>query len=147
MHGGALIDRDGELCGFVARRQADSPGVRTHAVDYRNPLDRPYPPAAIDDGVAVYKALLREHQPGEVVFHGASGGGNLITAVLLRARDEGMPLPVGVLLVTPEVDGTESGYRFHTNPGADPGIRSLMPSNLLYADGNDTWAPLSLATL
>jgi acetyl esterase/lipase len=60
----------------------------------------------------------------------------------LRARDEGLPLPAGLVLLSPQVDLTESGDSFEVNKLVDvvlPG--SLMASNRLYADGADPSHP------
>ena len=140
MHGGGLIMCGGELCrlmgvGLAARLQR-----RIWAVDYRMPPEHPYP-APLDDCVAAYRALLAERSPEEIIVHGGSAGGNLAAALILRARDEGLPLPAGVILNTPEIDLTESGDSFQTNLGLDPGLRPLMPVNLLYADGHDLRDP------
>lgn len=140
MHAGGLILCGGKCALQMAKRTALRYRMRVLSIDFRMAPDHPYP-AALDDGIAVYQALLSEYQPSEIVFHGESGGGNLIAAMLLRARDEGMPLPAGLMLNTPEVDLTESGDSFHTNLGVDPGLRPLMPVNLLYANGNDLAHP------
>ncbi|MDO6414557.1 alpha/beta hydrolase [Sphingomonas sp. BIUV-7] len=139
-HGGGLITCAGELCELMGTGLAARLNRRVWAVDYRMPPDHPYP-AALDDGVTVYRALLQERAPQEIVVSGGSAGGNLAAAVMLRARDEGLPLPAGVILNTPELDLTESGDSFHTNLGIDPGLRSLMPVNLLYAGGHDLSHP------
>jgi monoterpene epsilon-lactone hydrolase len=140
MHGGGLILCGGELCRMMGLAAAGRLQQRVWAVDYRMPPDHPYP-AALDDGLAAYRALLRERSSQEIVISGASAGGNLAAALILRARDEGLPLPAGALLSTPEIDLTESGDSFQTNLGIDPGLRSLMPANLLYADGHDLRHP------
>ena len=72
---------------------------------------------------------------------GASAGGNLAAALCLRARDEGLPLPAGLVLVSPEADLTESGDTFATNLGIDHTLGSLMEANLLYAAGHDLTDP------
>ena len=73
---------------------------------------------------------------------GASAGGNLAAALILRARDEGLPLPAAAILQTPELDLTESGDSFRTNLGLDSVLTgSLMPANLLYAAGHDLAHP------
>ena len=113
---------------------------RVWSVDYRMAPDHPYP-AALDDCMAAYRSLLAERAPHEIVVSGGSAGGNLAAALILRARDEGLPMPAGVILGTPEIDLTESGDSFHTNLGVDPGLRSLMPINMLYADGHDLTHP------
>jgi len=80
--------------------------------------------------------------PRDVIVGGSSAGGNLAAALILRARDEGLPLPAAAVLLTPEVDLTESGDSFHTNLGLDSVLTArLMPTNLLYADGHDLAHP------
>lgn len=140
LHGGALILCGGELCRIMGMGAAMRLRQRVWAVDYRMPPEHPYP-AALDDAIAAYRALLRERSPSEIVVSGGSAGGNLAAALILRARDEGLPMPAGLILITPEADLTESGDSFQTNDGVDPGLRSLMPVNLLYADGHDLTHP------
>lgn len=140
MHGGGLFLCGGELCGLMGLGAAGRFRRRVWAVDYRMPPDHPYP-AALDDAVAAYRALLRQHSPQEIIVSGGSAGGNIAAALILRARDEGLALPAGCVLNTPEIDLTESGDSFHTNLGVDPALRSLMPVNLMYANGSDLRHP------
>jgi acetyl esterase/lipase len=117
-------------------------GLRTWAVDYRMPPDHPYP-FGVDDCVAAYRALLAVRRPGEIIVSGTSAGANLAAALVLRARDEGLPAPACAILLTPHVDLTESGDSFRTNFGIDSNLTrpSLMPANLLYAAGTDLRNP------
>ena len=63
-------------------------------------------------------------------------------ALILRARDEGLPLPAAVVLMTPGSDLTESGDSHQTNLGLDPLIpASARQSFLLYAAGQDLRHP------
>ncbi len=141
IHGGALIYGAGECCRRGASLGADQFGVRCYAVDYRTPPEHPYP-AALDDCVAVYRALLDRHRPGDIIVGGSSAGGNLAAALVLRARDEGLPLPAALMLRTPELDLTESGDSFETNRFLDVVLpEPLMPINLLYAGGHDLAHP------
>jgi monoterpene epsilon-lactone hydrolase len=140
MHGGALILCGGEMCRVMGIGTAMRLGRRVWSVDYRMPPEHPYP-AALDDCIAAYRALLTERKPSEIIVSGGSAGGNLAAALMLRARDEGLPMPAGLILGTPEIDLTESGDSFHTNMGVDPGLKSLMPVNLLYANGADLKHP------
>jgi acetyl esterase/lipase len=139
IHGGALIMGAGEVCKAMAIGAARVVGARVVAVDYRMPPDHPFP-AGLDDCLAFYRRLLRDHDPKEIIVGGGSAGGNLAAATILRARDEGLPLPAAVVLLSPEADLTESGDTFHTNAGID-GMGSLMPANLLYAAGRDLTDP------
>jgi monoterpene epsilon-lactone hydrolase len=141
IHGGAFVLGGGESCRIMGLRAVGLSRVRTWAVDYRMPPDHPYP-APLDDCLTAYNALLKDHQPRDVIVAGGSAGGNLAAALILRARDEGLPLPAAAVLSTPEVDLTESGDSFHTNLGLDNVLtESLMPANLLYAGGHDLSHP------
>ena len=63
-------------------------------------------------------------------------------ARVLRARDEGLPLPAAVVLMTPGSDLTEAGDSHQTNLGLDPLIPgSARQSFLLYAGGRDLSHP------
>ena len=141
IHGGALIMGGGAVCRAMVLNSLTHAGARMWAVDYRMPPDHPYP-APLDDCVGAYRALLRDHAPERVIVGGGSAGGNLVAATILRARDEGLPLPAAAVLITPEVDLTESGDSFATNLGVDGVLTSLlMPANLLYANGHDLADP------
>jgi acetyl esterase/lipase len=50
-------------------------------------------------------------------------------------------MPAGLVLLTPEVDLTESGDSFTTNLGIDTVLRPLMQTNLLYVGGHDLTHP------
>ena len=141
IHGGGFIWGGGELCATMAVGTAIRMAARVWAVDYRMPPDHPFP-AALDDCLAAYRALLGERSPDRIVIGGASAGGNLAAALILRARDEGLPLPAAVVLLTPGADLTESGDSHQVNLGLDPLIPgSARPSFLLYAAGQDLSHP------
>ena len=141
IHGGEFIYGAGESCRAMAIGAAKRVGARVWSVDYRMPPDHPYP-AALDDCLTVYRALLADHRPEELVVGGASAGGNLAAALLLRARDEGLPLPAGAVLMTPGTDLTASSDSLQTNLGLDPLITtSGSPAFTLYAGGHDLTDP------
>lgn len=141
IHGGAFIVGFGECCRAEAVGLAGDLGVKVWSVDYRAPPDHPYP-ASLDDCLAAYKALLEVRRPEEIVIGGASAGANLSAALILRARDEGLPLPAGCVLLTPGIDMTNSGDSFETNKGLDAVLPADMNSiNRLYAAGHDLVDP------
>lgn len=140
IHGGALISGGGDVCRAMASAGCLSTGMIHWAVDYRMPPRHPYP-TPLDDCVAVYRALLEQRAPEHIIVGGGSAGGNLAAAVVVRALDEGLPAPAGLVLLTPEVDLTESGDTFTTNLGVDTVLGRLMQTNLLYANGHDLSHP------
>jgi epsilon-lactone hydrolase len=139
IHGGALIMGGGLVCRKMAMAAAALHQVRVVTVDYRMPPDHPFP-VGLYDCVAFYGMLLRDHAPNEIIVGGGSAGGNLTAAMLLKARDLGLPMPAGAVLSTPEVDLTESGDSFAVNAGID-GMGTLMQANLLYAGGESLSHP------
>lgn len=141
LHGGALIMLGGRFAMAMGAASAAQANCRAYSVDYRMPPDFPYP-AALEDGLAVYRELLRNYAPENIIISGASAGGNLAAALTLKIRDVGLPMPAAVVLLTPEIDLTESGDTFETNREIDAVLRrGLPPVNLLYANGHDLADP------
>jgi epsilon-lactone hydrolase len=112
----------------------------TWATDYRLAPRHPYP-EGLDDLVAAYRKAVSERDPRDIIVAGGSAGGNLAAALLVRAKDEGLPMPAALMLMTPEVDLTESGDSFRTLLGIDKNQGRAMAANLLYADGADLAHP------
>lgn len=141
VHGGAFVIGGGVFAAMFGVRYAAAFQMRVVSVDYRMPPDHPFP-AALDDCVAVYRALIETVDPARVVIGGSSAGGNIAAATILRIRDEGLPLPAAAVLLTPEVDLTESGDSFRTNADLDVILKRGLPEcNALYADGHDLRDP------
>ena len=116
-------------------------GCRSFAVDYRMPPDHPFP-AGLEDCIAAYRGLLERYAPAKIVVSGRSAGGNLAAAMILRLRGLGLPLPGAAILLTPEVDLTESGDSFQTLQSVDVVLKSGLPeANALYAQGHDLSDP------
>lgn len=141
LHGGALVIGAGPVCCAMTASFAEGAGIRSIGVDYRMPPTHPYP-TPLDDCVAAYRALLDDHDPSGVVVAGISAGGNLAAALALRVRDEGLPSPAAVVLLTPEADLTESGDSFTTLMGVDPVLRAGQTEAItVYSDGHDLRDP------
>lgn len=133
IHGGGLIYFGGEYMDWIVQMTASSVQMPLVSVDYRMPPDHPFP-AGLDDCVAVYRALVEERGADKIVVGGSSAGGNLALALMLRAKEEGLPLPAGLVLLSPEIDLTESGDSFQVLAGLDR-LSSLAIVNQLYAAG------------
>ena len=138
-HGGVYVIGDA----FQAADLASQVGRRTRAkaisVDYRLAPEHPYP-AAVDDALAAYQALLRDGTaPSDIVFAGESAGGGLAVATLVNARDRGLPLPAAAFAMSPYADLTLAGTTMETKRAADPLLSRelLQPRVTDYAAGQD----------
>lgn len=142
VHGGAWAFQGGPVSGLLARAVARSVDVPVWSVDYRRPPDDPWP-EAVNDCLTVYRSLLKDRDHGEIVVGGTSAGGNIAAAMILKARDEGLPLPAAAVLNTPATDLTASGDTWKTNVGLDNLLTGTekVPM-LLYASGHDLHDPL-----
>jgi acetyl esterase/lipase len=88
------------LAGHLAR----AAGCRVLNVDYRLAPEDPHP-AALTDALTAYRWLLdRGVEPTDLVVAGDSAGGGIAAALMLKARDEGLPLPAAGVLMSPWVD-------------------------------------------
>lgn len=100
-HGGAYVFGSFATHGALVARLATSGGLRVVFPEYRLAPEHPYP-AAIDDARAVYAALSAGGAP--IALAGDSAGGGISAALGVRARDEGLPRPAGLALLSPFVD-------------------------------------------
>ncbi|MBW8755354.1 MAG: alpha/beta hydrolase fold domain-containing protein [Sphingomonadales bacterium] len=161
IHGGGFTAGGGEMCRIGGMLRAMSFEVPIYAVDYRLAPEHRYP-AALDDVMAAYREVLNRVAPANLVVGGASAGGNLAAALLLRAHDEGLSLPAGLVLNTPATDLTGNGDSRATNRfldlslyggaadgpdsyvgEADPREPYLSP---IYAAFPPNWPPTLLTT-
>lgn len=141
LHGGAFVIGGGAFAMVLGARAAATLGIRVVSVDYRMPPDHPFP-AAPEDAVAVYRTLIEQIAPSRIVIGGGSAGGNIAAAATLMIRDRGLPMPAGAVLLSPEVDLTESGDSFQTNRDLDVILKQGLPEcNALYAAGHDLKDP------
>lgn len=88
-------------------------------MDYRLAPEHPFP-EGLTDCVAVYRGLLETFKPENIVLLGDSAGGGMTLATMLKARDEGLPMPAGVTLYAPFTDATKTGDTYYTLEGKDP---------------------------
>ena len=100
LHGGGFLFPASGAHFALAKEYAHRMPCAVLCVDYRL---KPYPVPA-QDCLAVYRWMLDTLRPTNFFVCGDNAGGALAAAVCLMARDAGLPLPRGVLLVYPVLD-------------------------------------------
>jgi monoterpene epsilon-lactone hydrolase len=92
-------------------------GFHVFAPDYRLAPENRFP-AAVEDAVAFYRALLSAgYAPQNTVIAGESAGGGLCLSLMLSLRDAGLPLPAAAALFSPWTDLAATGDSIRTNNG------------------------------
>jgi monoterpene epsilon-lactone hydrolase len=127
--------------------------IRSISLDYRLAPEHPFP-AAIEDGVAAYRALLNNGiDASSIAFAGDSAGGGLSVTTCLAAQAAGLPMPAAVVAFSPALDYTRSGASMDTKAGIDPLFtrESLGHTAKMYLAGQDPYqellTPATLANL
>jgi len=92
--------------------------VNNLLIMYRMPPDFPYP-AALDDAMAVRKEVVKTTNPKNIAIFGTSTGGGMTLAMVLRAENEGLPLPAATAPGTPWSDMTKTGDTYFSNEMVD----------------------------
>jgi acetyl esterase/lipase len=145
VHGGCFVSFPGESGTVEAVYMAGFGHFKVISVDYRMPPDHPYP-AGLDDAVTVWKAASKMAPPKNMAIFGSSAGGNLTLAMVLRARQENLPLPGAIAPGTPMSDLTGAGDSFQTNGMVD-NVLVAYGANCdkraaLYTSGRDLKDPM-----
>lgn len=145
LHGGCFVSFPGESGTVEAVYMAGFGHFKVISVDYRMPPDHPYP-AALDDAMTVWKAATKMAAPKNMAIFGSSAGGNLTLAMILRAKQDNLPLPGAIAPGTPMSDLTNAGDSFRTNAMLDNVLvapdASCDKRAALYTNGRDLKDPM-----
>ena len=127
LHGGGYACGDLEYAKGFASRLAVEYGIRTLCTEYRLAPEHPFP-AALEDGMEAYQYLLKKgYHPEQIAICGESAGGGLSFSLCLRLKEEGLPLPGGIIAISPWTDLTMSGESYSLNKKNDPSMtRELL---------------------
>jgi epsilon-lactone hydrolase len=132
-HGGVYVIGDAFLAADLASQVGRRTDAKVISVDYRLAPEHPYP-AAVDDALAAYEALLQAGiAPSDIAFAGESAGGGLAVATMVNARDHGLPMPAGAYVMSPYADLTLAGTTMESKRDVDP----LFTRELLQARVDD----------
>ena len=144
-HGGAYVVGDAASFKGHIGELGRAAGVTAYSADYRLAPEHRFP-AAVDDGVGAYRALLAQGlAPSRIVVAGDSAGGGLAMASLLAARDAGLPMPGAVFLISPWVDLACAGASMKTKAAEDPSLteHGLRVTAAHYLHGASATLPLA----
>ena len=141
LHGGGYTMGSARGAVDLASRLAAAVGGWALVPDYRLAPEHAFP-AALDDVVAAYLWLVREHGPERIVVSGEDAGGGLAVALAVRLRDAGDPLPAALHVVSPFCDLTVTRASAIAAPSGDPWLgrdrlRVLAASYIHTADPAD----------
>jgi acetyl esterase/lipase len=148
LHGGGYVIGSRVSHGGIAGNLAAAARRRTALPDYRLGPEHPFP-AAVDDAIAAYRALLEDHPARQLAVAGDSAGGGLTLATLLALRDRGIDLPATAVCLSPWTDLRCTTKSMRTRADVDPICRSGKLRHMadLYLGGADPATPLASPAL
>lgn len=122
LHGGGYVVGSAQGYRGLAGELSRAAGMDALVLDYRLAPEHPFP-AAVDDAVAAFRALVADGmKPTDITFAGDSAGGGLALAALIMLRDEGHALPAASLLISPWADATCTAASLDTKAQDDPSL-------------------------
>jgi len=120
VHGGAHIIYSAKSTLGRAAIFADDTGHRIISVNYTVAPEAKFSQMS-DEVVAVIQALLKEgHSLADILIYGDSSGVGLAAVVVPKMRDQGLGMPLAVVLVSPWLDVTRTGDTEFTLVHAEP---------------------------
>ncbi|KAF9359508.1 hypothetical protein BGX26_012141 [Mortierella sp. AD094] len=126
LHGGGYILGSVQTHRWASSAMARLGEAKVLSVDYRLAPDSPFP-AALVDALAAYLYLLNPPADSctapvdskNIVIMGDSAGGGLTFATMLAIRDAGLPVPGGIIGISPWLDLLHSMPSVLTNVDSD----------------------------
>ena len=119
LHGGGFALGSSSTHRKLAGHLAKACGTTAFVADFRLAPEHPYP-AQLDDASAVIDALIAKGIAIEdITLVGDSAGASVSIATTLRRAQLGLPVPAGVVTISPWLDMENSGETLETNDATD----------------------------
>lgn len=129
-HGGGFVTNTRHSHRKLAAHLAKAAGCRALVLEYRLAPEHVFP-AQLEDGVAAFQWLVDQGiSPDHIATAGDSAGGNLATAIALKLREDGKPLPAAVIGFSPWYDLEAKGSTFESNAATDAFVQKVVVDNL-----------------
>ncbi|WAT19223.1 alpha/beta hydrolase [Aurantiacibacter sp. MUD11] len=149
LHGGGYVVGTANGYRGLAGELGRASGMTAVVLDYRLAPEHRFP-AAVDDAVAAYRALVAGGtSPANIVLAGDSAGGGLALATLLKLRDAGEAMPAAALLISPWADLTGKAGSIDAKAAEDPSLtkEGLLACAAHYLGDADPADPLASPAL
>jgi acetyl esterase/lipase len=145
LHGGGYVSGSLESHRPLATEIGRECRARTLALGYRLAPEHPFP-AALEDALTGYRFLLScGIDARRIAVAGDSAGGGLTLALMVSARDAGLPQPACGWCISPWVDLECLGTSMTSKADVDPLIQKPYLQELAraYLNGTDARSPLA----
>lgn len=120
IHGGAFVLGLMNIQVDFAAQLSKASDAIVWSVDYRLAPEDPFP-AGLEDVFAVYTSMLSEGiNPHKITLVGESAGGNLLLGLLLKIKQEKLPLPGAAIPISALTDFNMTGESYETRENLDP---------------------------
>ncbi len=118
-HGGGYVTGSMYTHRKVFGHLAKKIGCKALIIHYRRAPEAPHP-AQVDDAVAAYEWLLSQGYTNDhICTSGDSAGGALCTSMLVAIKDQGLPMPVGAMPMSPWYDPEGTAPSLESNASKD----------------------------
>lgn len=144
LHGGGYCLGSPQTHRGLAARLAAAAAARVVVPEYRLAPEQPFP-AAIDDALRAWRALVRETAASRLALGGDSAGGGLAVVVAGVLRDAGEAVPAALFALSPWTDLTSTAPSIDGNAARDPLVdrAGLEAMARLYLGGTAARDPLA----
>jgi len=122
LHGGGYICGGIDYATGFGSVLAKKLSIPVFCPAYRLAPENKYP-AALEDAIEAYTYLTDSgYGADKIVLCGESAGGGLIYSLCLRLKEMNIPLPCGIIAISPWTDLTASGSSYEKNKDNDPSM-------------------------
>lgn len=123
-HGGGFAMGSSRSHKGMASQVAAVAKIAAVLPDYRLAPEHKHP-AALEDCLAAYANVVKEGVTADrIILAGDSAGGGLAVAAALKLKEQGSPMPAGLMLLSPWVDLANRGWSHSAKAQRDPFLTS-----------------------
>ncbi len=122
IHGGGYVSGEKKYARGFATVLSGRFGCKTYAPIYRLAPEHKFPCAVIDAFKAYEYLLSQGYDNEKIILCGESAGGGLCYSLCQILKERGLPLPAGIVAISPWTDLTMSGASYKRNAKKDPSM-------------------------